>query len=497
MDKTLSNEQVSAYLAQLGHEMRSPLHSILGFTHMLSESCAHPSQLEWLGHIRSASQHLLELINDIIDIEMLNHHKVTIADEMVDMFELVKRIQQGLQPQALIGQLQLDCHIEADCPRVWRGDKRKLRQVLINLISNAIKFTPPQGQVTVSLSQVPSGLRISVQDTGIGINTDALSQLFTPYYHNTSALNQQGVGIGLAITRRLIELMQGEIWVNSQPDDGCEFIIILPLSYVAETDLPLQAAEESLPELMQTTHVLLVDDDRLHHEVFHGMVQKLSFIVHSAYTAEQALSIYEQKQPQLILIDYRLPDSDGLTLAKKIRHLINHRERQQQTRLVMLTAQSQEHFESALLDGTLDAWLAKPLAYAELITLANECHLNPTTSPSPEQQTMASDENTTSLDEIRLAIEQLPSYLRNLWPEFTSELRNGISYCQQMLDANKMTELMTKAHQLKGQAMVFQQRPLIQLLEQLEQHAQNRDLHLCQQVLTQAARIESTTRSPT
>lgn len=316
MDKTLSNEQVSAYLAQLGHEMRSPLHSILGFTHMLSESCEQPSHLEWLSHIRSSSQHLLELINDIIDLELLNHHKVSIADEAIDVFELVKLIQQGLQPQALIGQLQLDCQIEANCPRIWRGDKRKLRQVLINLISNAIKFTPPQGQVTVSLSQVTAGLRISVKDTGIGINTDALSQLFTPYYHNTSALNQQGVGIGLAITRRLIELMKGEILVNSQPDDGCEFIIILPLKVGDEASLLTQFSHDQLPELLKTTSVLLVDDDRLHHEVFHGMVQKLPFIVHSAVNAEQALTLYKQKQPQLLLIDYRLPDSDGLTLAK-------------------------------------------------------------------------------------------------------------------------------------------------------------------------------------
>lgn len=488
MDKTLSNEQVSAYLAQLGHEMRSPLHSILGFTHMLSESCEQPSHLEWLSHIRSSSQHLLELINDIIDLELLNHHKVNIADEAVDVFELVKLIQQGLQPQALIGQLQLDCQIEANCPRIWRGDKRKLRQILINLISNAIKFTPPQGQVTVLLSHVTAGLRISVKDTGIGINTDALSQLFTPYYHNTSSLNQQGVGIGLAITRRLIELMKGEILVNSQPDDGCEFIIILPLKVGDETSLLTQISHDQLPELLKTTSVLLVDDDRLHHEVFHGMVQKLPVIVYSAVNAEQALTLYKQKQPQLLLIDYRLPDSDGLTLAKKLRHLINHHDRQQQTRLVMLTAQSNEHFESALLDGTLDAWLSKPLQLKELILLANDCELN-TCKPdiSPKSTPISNSDNV----EITLAINMLPDYLRNLWPEFVNELHSGVHYCQHKLDGNKMTELMTKAHQLKGQAMVFQQKRLIEILEQLEQQAQNRDKAACQQLLTQASHIKS------
>ena len=402
---------------------------------------------------------------------------------------MVKRIQQGLQPQALVGQLQLTYRIDTDCPRLWRGDKRKLKQILINLISNAIKFTPPQGQVSISLSQVPAGLRISVQDTGIGINTDALSQLFTPFYHNTSALNQQGAGIGLAITRRLIELMQGDILVNSQPDDGCEFIVILPLLVNEQEWTTLD--QDQLPSLTKATSVLLVDDDRLHHEVFHGMVQHLPLIVHSALTATEALNVYETKQPQLVLIDYRLPDSNGLMLARKIRHLINLFERQQLTRIVMLTAQSAEYFESAIRDGTLDAWLAKPMPIKELILLANECHLN-----QYAEVEMVTSEAEKENQEIRLSIDQLPSYLRNLWPEFTSELHNGISYCQQMLDTHKMTELMTKAHQLKGQAMVFQQRSLIHLLEQLEQHAQNRDAEACQNLLLQASKIERTARSP-
>lgn len=491
MDKTLSHEQVSAYLAQLGHEMRSPLHSILGFTHMLSESCEQETHLAWLNHIRNAGQHLLELINDIIDIELLNHHQVTIADEAIDIYELVNTIQQLFQPQALIGQLHLNCSMSDDCPRFWRGDKRKLKQILINLIANAIKFTPPQGQVTVSISQVTNGLRISVQDTGIGINTDALSQLFTPFYHNTSALNQQGVGIGLSITRRLIELMQGEILVSSQPDDGCEFIVVLPLNINQQTWIESHTNE--LPELTHSTRVLLIDDDRLHHEVFHGMVQSLAMIVYSALDADQALALYAEKQPQLILIDYRLPDSDGLTLAKKLRHLVNHYERQQQTRIVMLTAQSPKHFQSALQDGTLDAWMSKPMPLDALIRLANECHLN--NSIQAQQNAPITPETEQSYGTICLSIDQLPSYLRNLWPEFISELVNGISYCQQMLSANKMTELMTKAHQLKGQAMVFQQRPLIQLLEQLEENAQNKDKSACQHLLTQASHIQHIPRS--
>lgn len=479
MNTPLTQEQMSTYLAQLSHEMRTPLNSILGFTHLLSEQCTDPAYLDWLNHIRHHAQHLVTLVGDIIDHELLNHQQVSLCEEAVDVYALVQLVQQGLQPQAIIGQLSLSCHIDQHCPHIWRADRRKLKQILINLIGNAIKFTPPQGHVHVHISQVAAGLRISVADTGVGIHTDALSQLFTPYYHNHNHLNQQGIGIGLDITRRLIELMNGEILVNSQPEDGAEFIIILPLN--ANPTLDTEPTDiQPLPKLLAATSILLVDDDALHHEVIHRLVQPLPIVVQSAYTCEQALTLYRNQPASLVLIDYQLSDGDGITLAKQIYQLASHHSPATNTHLVILSAQGNTNFEQTLLDGTITAWLTKPIQLSTLIQLANEHHLN-----QPQQiidvPELVSDNTTDTVPaSITLEKNQLPSYLQELWPEFIHELRSGIQHCQQLLTQRKMTEIMTKAHQLKGQSMVFQQRHLIQLLEQLELAAQNKQDTLCQ-----------------
>lgn len=485
MNSTVSAQQVSTYLAQISHEMRSPLHSILGFTHLLSESTQSPMHRQWLEHIQDSSQHLLELINDIIDLELLNQKKVKLSEESVDLVELVQLTINGFQPQAIIGQLQLSQSIDENCPRVWRCDPRKLKQVLINLIANAIKFTPPQGQVHVSLSQVSGQLNISVKDTGIGINTDALTQLFTPFFHNATAMNQQGVGIGLAITKRIIELMNGEIWVNSQPEDGCEFILILPL--IATAPHKPTATIETIPQLINTTSILLVDDDPLHHEVFHGMVKTLPFLVQSAFSASEALTLFTKQPTQLVLIDYRLTDSDGITLAKQLRHIINHRN-ETTARIMILSAQAPN--EQGWITDAIDAWMTKPIPLADLIHIANDLHT--ATSKPTSVQTISHTQATNPWQTIDLSPVRLPEYLRALWPEFVSELDKAIHHCQNSLNQRKMTELMTKAHQLKGQCMVFQQQPLIQLIEKLEQDAQSNDFSACQRWLAQATQLIST-----
>lgn len=497
MTQQTNDQPISTYLTHLSHEMRTPLNSILGFTHLLSEANSDATQLEWLNHIQENGQHLLQLINDIIDNELLNQQQVSLNNEPIDIYELVKLVQQGLQPQAIIGQLSLTCHIAPDCPHFWRGDKRKIKQILINLMGNAIKFTPPQGEVHVSISQVLNGLRISVSDTGSGINTDALSQLFTPYYHNMSSVNQQGIGIGLDITRRLIELMKGEILVNSQPDEGAEFIIILPL---AICDFATQqAAQDGKTELIAPTSLLLVDDDRLHHDVLHHMLKHLPIVIYHAYSAKEAIQRYQEQPTQLVIIDYQLPDSNGITLAKKLQQIQHHQQATLDSRLFILSAQSQQSAEKSLLDGTLDGWITKPIQFEQLIHLANNYHRYKAEQPKQQQQAQVATTAESTListalttENTQLHLHQLPAYLQSLWPEFEAELQQGLQQAETWLTQKNFTKLMTKAHQLKGQAMVFQQKQLIYLLEQLEQSAQNKDDATCQALLNQAQQFHST-----
>jgi len=471
VNHNISVDETNEYLAQLGHEMRSPLHSILGFTYMLSEACNETPQQDWLRNIRTASKHLLDLVNDIIDVNRLSTQLIEIADEQVDIKALTLDIVSSFQPQTEINQLHLACLIEPDCPQFWRGDKRKLKQVLINIISNAIKFTPPNGTIEIEIGEVNDKLRIAVKDTGVGMDEETLTHLFQPYFHSHSRINQQGTGLGLTITRRLIELMHGEILISSQPNEGSEFIVILPLK--KDDGAPIISIEAALEQLSQTSHVLLVDDDPLHHEVLIGMIKNLPIIVHSAFGFEQTLDVCPSIRPNVILLDYRLPDGDGLNLARTLRHCNNHMIDSHRVTIAMLTAYRGADLQEALSDGTLDAVLYKPLELAALTQLIAQ-------SQSSVNQALAP----ISPQEIESTLS-MPDYLQSLMPEFYRELKLGIDECEQHLKAHHYKELSNSAHRLKGQAMIFHHHRFWQQFEALERLAQAHNDTMATGVLTQ------------
>lgn len=475
----ISVDETNEYLAQLGHEMRSPLHSILGFSHMLAETCQEEAPRAWLNNIRTASKHLLDLVNDIIDINRLSTQPIEIADEPIDIFNLILDITSTLQPQTRIGQLSITTEIDANATQFWRGDKRKLKQIFINILSNAIKFTPPNGKVSIRISEVKERLKISVKDTGVGMDSDTLSHLFQPYFHSNSRINQQGTGLGLTITRRLIDLMHGEILVSSQPSDGSEFIVLLPLEKGKKsTQVTTKPKEEKLTKI---THALLVDDDKLHHEILIDMVKSLPIVIHSAFNSEQTLELCSQIKPHLILLDYRLPDGDGLNLARMLRHCNNHLPNSQKATLAMLTAHRGDNLQEALADGTLDAVLYKPLELAALIQLAIKAHPNTILSRGMPEKTVS--------------MLSAPDYLQSLWPEFYHSLEEGIYECQTQLEHKLYKALGETAHKLKGQAMIFHHHYFWQQFEALETLAQAHNESMAVGLLTQILQTYQKERS--
>jgi CheY-like chemotaxis protein/anti-sigma regulatory factor (Ser/Thr protein kinase) len=467
----ISVDETNEYLAQLGHEMRSPLHSILGFTHMLSETCQEEAANSWLRNIKIASKHLLDLVNDIIDVNRLSTQLIEIADEQVDIKTLTFDIISSFQPQSEINQLHLDCVIDPNCPQFWRGDKRKLKQILINIISNAIKFTPPNGTIAVDISEVSNKLRMAVKDTGVGMDEETLTHLFQPYFHSRSRINQQGTGLGLTITRRLIDLMHGEILISSQPNEGSEFIVILPLK--KDNAAPPISFDSTPEQLTETAHILLVDDDPLHHEVLIGMVKNLPIVVHSAFSFEQTLIVCPEIKPQIILCDYRLPDGDGLSLARTLRHCNNHMTEIHRISIAMLTAHRGADLQEALNDGTLDAVLYKPLEVSSLIKLI-------ATHQSPLSQTILA----ATAQEIENKLSS-PDYLQGLLPEFYRELKAGIDECERHLKTQNYKALSNTAHRLKGQAMIFHHHRFWQQFEALETFTQAQNHSMAVGVLNQ------------
>lgn len=462
------------YLAHLAHEMRSPLHSIQGFTYMLQEKCGDQDTeiQEWLSHIHSVSKHLLDLVNDIVDVNRLSDQTVEVANEAIKIDQILTDCSESLAPQIKEAHISLKINIASDMHLYWRGDKRKIRQILINLLSNAIKFTPANGKINIGLTTSNDMIVLTVQDTGIGMDQKTISNLFTPYFHSKSRINQQGTGLGLVITKRLVELMQGDIQVVSKPHQGTTFTVRLKLitDHEASTKPPSLSQNAHALPLDKSIKLLLIDDDPLHHQVMAGMLKKYPIEVFHAYSAQEALLNCPEIRPNLILIDYYLQDSTGLQLAQTLRNCSRRIENPYPITLGILTAHRGKELQQAMSEKVIDAILYKPLDMDDLLTLVTEC-----------QQKL----DATTYTIAHTSTQSLEDYLIPLWPAFNESMDTGLIACDQALQNNNYQEIKDIAHKLKGQAMVFHHHKYSQLLQSLEDFATEKQTSLIVALLKQ------------
>lgn len=324
----------SAFLANMSHEIRTPMNAILGLNHLLRSSGSdNPAQLDKLNKIDSASRHLLSIINDVLDISKIEAGKITLESHQFQITEVVGNVQTLIESDALDKGLALQ--VGGDALALWvLADATRLRQALLNLASNAIKFTP-KGSVSINVSQISregelATLRFEVTDTGIGMDAATVSRLFKNFEQGDVSTTRQygGTGLGLAITRSLAQLMGGDAGVRSVPGQGSTFwfTIKAKISQSPQLRLALPSgadARQQLLALHRGQRVLLADDDLLNLEVAQEMLLQAGLHVTTAGNGQQVLELVRD-QPDgydLILIDLQMPLIDGLQTTRALRDL--------------------------------------------------------------------------------------------------------------------------------------------------------------------------------
>jgi PAS domain S-box-containing protein len=321
----------STFLANMSHELRTPLNSILGFSELLQGRSFGPlteKQARYVDNIRTSGQHLLALINDLLDLSKVEAGKLELQLQSLEVREVLEAALHVFRPQAEAKQQALVLEVAGDAPTIT-ADPLRVRQALYNLLSNAVKFTPAGGQVTVTARRVRSAesdvrsetdstshlaprasdgtefVEISVRDTGIGIGPDDLPKLFQPFtqLEHTSMKRAQGTGLGLALTRRLVELHGGTIWAESEGEGrGASFTIRLPA-----------AGPSGAPRL------LLVDDDELLAATLRQALEEAGWEVEVTGDGAAALAQIAATRPNLVILDLRLPTVDGWTVLRRLR----------------------------------------------------------------------------------------------------------------------------------------------------------------------------------
>ncbi|MDR2587820.1 MAG: response regulator [Spirochaetales bacterium] len=376
-----ANAHKGEFLARMSHEIRTPMNAIIGMTNIvkkrlaektvnMEEVCSHVRQIE------ASSQHLLGLLNDILDLSKIEAGKIELAEEELDLLKLANTVEVIIRSRCSEKNLAFEVHFDFDAPAVFSGDPLRLRQVLLNLLGNAVKFTPDGGTLDFSITQRDKKegktlLDFSVRDSGIGISGEALASLFRPFEQASSQITQRygGTGLGLAISKSIVGLFGGDIRVHSEVGKGSQFSFSLWL-----TDREASGGEEVAAEdatgMFQGKRALLVDDVEINRVIAVNLLEYTGLAMDEAADGIEALEAFENSAPgdyDIIYMDIQMPRMDGYEAASAIRAL--DRSDAKTVPIVALTANAfKDDIDNALRHG-MNAHIAKPFEIEKFIEI--------------------------------------------------------------------------------------------------------------------------------
>ncbi|MDY6926956.1 MAG: aerobic respiration two-component sensor histidine kinase ArcB [Pseudomonadota bacterium] len=442
------------FIATISHELRTPLNGIVGLSRMLRDTELNEEQWSWVSTIYASAITLGNIFNDIIDLDKLDRDKLELSLKTVSLRDFTEELSSIIRLLAKDKSLELITNIVEPLPKQVEVDGTRLRQILWNILFNAVKFTQ-KGHVSLTVSATPPDNDISlvtyvIEDTGVGIPDSEIDKIFAMYYQVDHPDHQSatGTGIGLAICKQMVDLMHGDIRVESEQGKGTRFIVELPLQVSSR---PMQVAQLQVTGL----NILLVEDIELNVMVAKALLEKLGQHVDVAMTGQEAIDKARETTYDLILLDIQLPDMTGFDVAATL----HEEDLVMQTPIVALTANVIKKREEYLQNG-MDDVIAKPVKKSRVVEVLNmlfaESELDQPAPEAPPRKKLDSSKlltNILDMELLQMLVDTIgEDMVRASVKVFHEKMPEYMEILQLSLSADEKSEVCAQAHKIKGAA---------------------------------------------